>query len=130
MYLNPMRVREQSTIVSCRLDNVVTLQKEGDSIEFVVWQLQTQCCGPRGIFPVWTREPSTCPGPKECSLLQAGELFYPPDMSIWLPIQGTDGWGEIKSGFILQENCECILPDEVILHIEEIQRKWGIGIDI
>lgn len=129
MSLNPTRARESGTVISCRLDNVVTLQKDGDTTDFVIWQSNTKCCGPKGIFPSWTREPSTCPGLKECVLLQAAELFYPPDASTWALVEKTDDWEQIKPSFVLQEDCGCMLPDDIVLHIKEMQRRWGVGID-
>lgn len=129
MRLDPTRARSDNTTVSCRLDNVVTLQKDEDSVDIAVWQLNTECCGSKGIFPVWARESSLCPGPKECILLQAGELFYPPDIATWTLLKESDNWEQIKSGFVLQKDCGCILPDEIVLHIKEMQQKWGIRTD-
>lgn len=126
MSLDPARARGQGSIISCRFDCIVTLQKEEGSGEFVIWERQTQCCGSKGIFPVWTRVLSTCAGPSTCILLQAGELFYPPDREVWLPFVDTDGWKEVIAKFILPDMCECVFPDEVREHIEEQQRKWGI----
>ena len=117
---------ETPSNVDCRLDNVVTLQKDDDSIEPVIWQLRTTCCGSRGIFPEWTREPSTCSGPDQCILLQAGELFYPPDIATWMPVRNTDGWEEMKSRFVFPETCGCELSESMVKHIEEMQQRWGI----
>jgi len=127
MSLSPARAREKSPMVSCRLDHVVTLQKEEDSVQWVIWAYRTMCCGSRGILPTWIRESSNCPGPDSCTLLRAGELFYPPDVAVWIPFADTKEWKGAKSGFILPGTCGCALTDDIRGHIEEQQRKWGIG---
>lgn len=113
--------------VSCRLDLAVTLERTESGSHLVAWEHETQCCGSKGIYPIWAREPSTCKGPQTCVLLQNSELFYPPDRRVWLPLVDSEHWEELKSQFMSPDECGCTVPDELREHIEELQRKWGIG---
>lgn len=114
--------REKPTVVSCRLEGVILLDKKGSNI--FAYQGEPFCCGSKGVFPTWTGERSVCKGPENCSLLEEKVLFYPPDKSIWLPVLDKDCWEQLKAMFL--KVADYTLPDNVKEHIIEVQRKWGI----
>jgi len=117
--------RESDDHVSCILGNVVTLEKENDAIDFVVWDQHARCAGSKGIFPAWFRVPSVCPGPHDCILLQSGALLYPPDKEIWFSMFNKPDWeSTLKPMF-------SSLPrgtkfDSVRRHVTEQKERWGI----
>lgn len=119
-----MNAAREEEYIACRLDDVVTLTKQSNAIQFVVWDRNTLCSGSKGIFPVWFRAQSVCPGPRECVLLKYGELLYPPDQEIWMPLLDEKDWTDIAVRF-------ASLPrdsrfDPVRSYVEEMKRKWGI----
>lgn len=119
-----MNATRDEGYIACRLDEVVTLTKQGRVIQFAVWERNTLCSGSKGIFPAWFRVPSVCQGPQECVLLKYGELLYPPDTRIWRPLLDEEGWSDIIVRF-------ASLPrdgrfDPVRSYVEEMKRKWGI----
>ncbi len=117
--------RESNDCVSCALGNVVTLEREDDAIDFVVWDQRSKCSGSKGIFPVWFRVPSVCLGPHDCVLLQSKALLYPPDKEIWSPMRNKLDWEDtIKPMF-------SSLPrdtkfDSVREHVATQKEHWGL----
>jgi len=110
--------------VSCSLSNVVIFVAVSGDV--VVWEVGTQCYGKRGIAPRWLGMRSFCEGPLECSLLENGELFYPPDRTVWLPYLELKDWEGLKSKFVPLSECDCEMGRGVREHIVEMKRKWGI----
>lgn len=112
--------------VSCVLDGVVTLDSNKQDIDFAVWSRDSRCAGTKGIFPLWYRASSVCPGPSNCSLLKSGALMYPPDSDVWLPLLDTPDWDtKIKSMFSsLPQGTKF---DSIREHVMEEKRRWGIA---
>lgn len=117
--------RESNDCVSCVLSDVVTLERENDVIDFVVWDRHAKCSGSKGIFPSWFRVPSVCLGPHDCILLQSGTLLYPPDEAVWFPIRNKPDWeSTLKPKFSSLPKDERF--DPVREHVMARKQHWGI----
>jgi len=119
-----MQAARGEECIACRLGDTVTLTKQDGTIWFAVWDQHALCAGSKGIFPAWYRVPSVCRGPQECILLKNGELLYPPDNEIWLPLLNKGNWVDITAKFVNLPSDSRF--DPVRAYVEEMKRKWGL----
>lgn len=118
--------RESNDHVSCVLGNVVTLEREGDIIDFVVWDPRSICSGLKGIFPEWCRAPSVCSSPLDCVLLKSGALLYPPDKGVWFPMIDRPDWEQTLKPMFSSLPLDAKF-DSIREHVMAQKQRWGLA---
>ncbi len=127
--VSPRRIapvpRKADVATKCNLSSVVMLVYEDLEPSYIIWAEGTCCSGTNGIFPRWFQRFSVCRGPLTCSLLDAGELLYPPDDELWEPLKTYPLWNILELKF-------AILPmdvkfDSIREYVMAQQLKWNLS---